>query len=426
MPVRIGPLIVAALLLWSLGSCVLTLQRRPGVAPHSRVLQGSKEPSFTRLKRKNLAVDFVIPAAFRNSLRDLLGLFPAGAGATNFQASSSLSLDCWPLVRSFSKHGRDHQDLKNDQQTPRHQPALLSKVLKSGFLKSLRRSKQLLLEVGEDMVREGCGISWGPLVLGGSNNDSSEGQGNLIPNPAMKRKLEFNLTELMSWWLKSKEGRLRIRLMPQRSAFYPGREENLSVALRASQPRLTFHILRKGFNFAKYSSSNPLNIYTWNISWVMKEAFTINSPRAKHEFDCNFESPCDLEYLPPMHKTEKTWRISSAEELLRANIQNGPRQDYSENSSSEHFLNRVELSAHSTNGGEVILLPRPDVEVLQEAKAKKNEDVINKKGSCGDTGSFSGEFLPRPLPSKCQTCVGWLIRAATGYDNVTVYPSHEH
>ncbi|CAH2256048.1 ALK tyrosine kinase receptor [Pelobates cultripes] len=248
MKVCDGLLMVTALLASFLEVSALSLERRPVLASHSRAHQGPKEPGFTRMKRKNLAVDFVIPAAFRNSLRDLLGLFPAGTATTNFQAISSLSLDCWPLVRSFSQHGilHHHQDLKKEQMFPGRQPALLSKVLKSGFLKSLRRSKQLLLEVGEDMVRDGCGVDWEPRATGEGRNDSNGVPAGEPQNSAMKRKLEFNLTELFSWWIKSKEGRLRIRLMPQRSALYPGREESLSTALRASHPKLTFQILRKG------------------------------------------------------------------------------------------------------------------------------------------------------------------------------------
>ncbi|KAM4770837.1 ALK tyrosine kinase receptor-like [Rhinophrynus dorsalis] len=324
------PLPVAALLLLSMGYCK-PLERSVASLSRSRTQLVPKEPSFTRMKRKNLAVDFVIPAAFRNSLRDLLGLFPAGAVNTNFQATSTLVLDCWPLVESLDHSQRGH--LKNKHQlSAQPQPALLSKVLKSGFLKSLRRSKQLLLEVGEDMIQEGCGVTWGPGDPEEGKSERYWGQGEDPQMSAMKRKLEFDLTELFSWWLKTKEGRLRIRLMPQRSASFPGREEPLSVALRAARPRLMFQILRKGYNFAKFSTINPLNIYTWNISWIMKEAFSFPGPRARHEFDCNFESPCELEYSDTQHGG-RMWSVATAEEFLTYRIMNGPKEDYSENSS---------------------------------------------------------------------------------------------
>ncbi|XP_075060482.1 ALK tyrosine kinase receptor [Mixophyes fleayi] len=329
-------LLVAAL--WCSLGCCTSLEKRAAPVSHSRAFQGPREPSFTRLKRKNLAVDFVIPAAFRNSLRDLLGLFPAGAANTNFQATSSLVMDCRPLVESL--HERvgpgQHGHLKKEQLSARPQPALLSKVLKAGTLKSLRRSKQLLLEVGEDLVRDGCGVGWPPKTLEDGKNLSNEGQREDLPSSALKRRLEFNLTELFSWWLESKEGRLRIRLMPQRSAAIPGSEETLSTALGASQPRLMFQILRKGFHYVKTSSSNPPNIYTWNISWIMREVFSYNGPRPKHDFDCNFESHCDLTYSSSQNNN--TWSVTNAEELQRHQVVTGPKEDYSENSTRGNFL----------------------------------------------------------------------------------------
>ncbi|XP_075719883.1 ALK tyrosine kinase receptor-like [Rhinoderma darwinii] len=328
---------ILALVLCALGCCS-SLEKNSPPRAYSRAYQGPREPSFTRMKRKNLAVDFVIPAAFRNSLRDLLGLFPAGTSSINFQATSSLVLDCGPLVESLADRAAgSHQygHLKKEQLSARPQAAPLSKVLKAGTLKSLRRSKQLLVEVGGDLVRDGCGVGWEPRTLEDGKNLSNEGQREDLPNSVLKRKLEFNLTELFSWWLESKEGRLRIRLMPQRSATFPGREEILSAALGASQPRLMFQILRKGFH-VKSASSNPLNFYTWNISWIMREVFLYNGARPKHDFNCNFESHCDLEYSPSQNNN--TWRVTNAEELSRQKIMSGPMEDYSENPRRGNFL----------------------------------------------------------------------------------------
>ncbi|XP_077341450.1 ALK tyrosine kinase receptor-like [Lithobates pipiens] len=180
------------------------------------------------------------------------------------------------------------------------------------------------------LVREGCGVDWESLR-------SNEGEQRVeLPTSVLKRRLEFNLTELFSWWLETKEGRLRIRLMPQRSSAYPGMEDTLSAALGASQPRLMFQILRKGFHYVKTSSSNPLNFYTWNISWIMREVFSYIGPRPKHDFDCNFESHCSMEYSSAQNNN--TWRVTSAEELQRHGTENGPKEDYSENSSTGHFL----------------------------------------------------------------------------------------
>ncbi|XP_040203795.1 ALK tyrosine kinase receptor-like [Rana temporaria] len=320
------------LLLGSVDICRSMERLQSASISSTRQFQGLREPSFTRLKRKNLAVDFVLPAAFRNSLRDLLGLFPAGtASSTNFQASSSLVLDCGPLLESLiperSSAGAPHPYGAGKKEPLWSQSAPLSKVLKAGTLKTLRRSKQLLVEVGDYLVREGCGVDWESL-----RSDEAE-QRVELPTSVLKRRLEFNMTELFSWWLETKEGRLRIRLMPQRSSAYPGMEDTLSAALGASQPRLMFQILRKGFHYVKSSSSNPLNFYTWNISWIMREVFSYTGPRPKHDFDCNFESHCSMEYSSAQNNNN-TWRVTSAEELQRHWTGNGPKEDYSENSST--------------------------------------------------------------------------------------------
>ncbi|XP_068088865.1 ALK tyrosine kinase receptor isoform X3 [Hyperolius riggenbachi] len=88
-----------------------------------------------------------------------------------------------------------------------------------------------------------------------------------------------------------------------------------------------------GFHYVKTSSNNPLNFYTWNISWIMREVFSYSGPRPKHDFDCNFESRCSLEYSSS--QVNNTWRVSSAEELQRNKIGMGPKEDYSENSTKD-------------------------------------------------------------------------------------------
>ncbi|XP_040286165.1 ALK tyrosine kinase receptor-like [Bufo bufo] len=90
------------------------------------------------------------------------------------------------------------------------------------------------------------------------------------------------------------------------------------------------------FHYVKSTSSNPLNFYTWNISWIMREVFSYNGARPKHEFNCNFESHCDLEHSPSQNNN--TWRVTNAEELSRHKIMTGPTEDYSENSTRGNFL----------------------------------------------------------------------------------------
>uniref|UniRef100_A0A803TBU8 Tyrosine-protein kinase receptor n=1 Tax=Anolis carolinensis TaxID=28377 RepID=A0A803TBU8_ANOCA len=53
-------------------------------------------------------------------------------------------------------------------------------------------------------------------------------------------------------------------------------------------------------------------------------------------FDCNFESPCDLEYFPPMR--EGSWHRVSADELSQLHLLDGPDRDHSEDSTKGSFL----------------------------------------------------------------------------------------
>lgn len=51
-------------------------------------------------------------------------------------------------------------------------------------------------------------------------------------------------------------------------------------------------------------------------------------------FDCNFESPCELEYSPSSKDQETSnnaWLRVSAEEISQLNIPDGPERDHSEN-----------------------------------------------------------------------------------------------
>ena len=98
-------------------------------------------------------------------------------------------------------------------------------MLKGGSIRKLRRAKQLVLELGEEAILEGC---VGP------------------PEEATTGLLQFNLTDLFSWWIRHGEGRLRIRLMPEKKVSEVGREGRLSAAIRASQPRLLFQIFGTG------------------------------------------------------------------------------------------------------------------------------------------------------------------------------------
>ncbi|KAL8185577.1 UNVERIFIED_CONTAM: hypothetical protein K2H54_055137 [Gekko kuhli] len=180
-------------------------------------------PSFSRLQRKSLSVDFIVPSLFRTYVRELL-LGGGGEALGWFKARCNLVLDCPPLLRAASAWLP-----RSGAAEPAGRARAPSKVLKGGLVRKLRRAKQLVLEVGETSLRDGC--AWDPV---GEGAEVAAGQ------------LDFNLTELFSWWIRSGEGRLRIRLMPERKASFLGREGSLSAAIRASKPRLSFQMATRG------------------------------------------------------------------------------------------------------------------------------------------------------------------------------------
>nr|XP_021140506.1 ALK tyrosine kinase receptor [Columba livia] len=58
-------------------------------------------------------------------------------------------------------------------------------------------------------------------------------------------------------------------------------------------------------------------------------------------FDCNFESPCELEYSFTSKDQEapnNAWLRLSAEEISQLSILDGPERDYSENTPKGSFL----------------------------------------------------------------------------------------
>ncbi|XP_048367138.1 ALK tyrosine kinase receptor isoform X2 [Sphaerodactylus townsendi] len=274
-------------------------------------------PSFSRLQRKSLSVDFIVPSLFRTYVRELV---LGGGGALGwFQAGCHLVLDCPPLLRAARAwHPR------TGAAEPAGRARAPSKVLKGGSVRKLRRAKQMVLEVGEASLREGC--AWDPA---GEGAEAPAGQ------------LDFNLTELFSWWIRSGEGRLRIRLMPERKASFLGREGSLSAAIRASKPRLSFQMATRGLSILESPTNIPpltLDFPAWNLSWIMKDS-TPFIPRGRHFFNCNFELPCDLEYSPPLREGHNwSWHRVRADELSQLHLSNVPERDYSEESTEGSFL----------------------------------------------------------------------------------------
>ncbi|XP_061480967.1 ALK tyrosine kinase receptor-like isoform X2 [Rhineura floridana] len=198
--------------------------REVGSSPSGPRQPTRDAPSFSRLQRKSLAMDFIVPSLFRTYLRELVLGGGGGESLGGFKARCSLVLDCPPLLRAVSAWFP-----RSGSTVPAGRARTPSKVLKAGSVRKLRRAKQLVLEVGEANLRDNC--AW-----------RAAGERAL----AEASQLEFTLTEEFSWWIRSGEGRLRIRLMPERKASFQGREGSLSAAIRASQPRLFFQMATRG------------------------------------------------------------------------------------------------------------------------------------------------------------------------------------
>lgn len=223
-------------LLWLLSLLLLAAASDSGAATDQRSgflaagppLQPREPLSYSRLQRKSLAVDFVVPSLFRVYARDLLlpqPPSPSEPGASGLEARGSLALDCAPLLRLLGPPpGVSWADAASSPSP--EVGSTLSRVLKGGSVRKLRRAKQLVLELGEEAILEGC--------IGPPEEATAVGI------------LQFNLSELFSWWIHHGEGRLRIRLMPEKKASEVGREGRLSTAIRASQPRLLFQIFGTG------------------------------------------------------------------------------------------------------------------------------------------------------------------------------------
>ncbi|TRZ26085.1 hypothetical protein HGM15179_001057, partial [Zosterops borbonicus] len=276
-----------------LAAACLALSLAPGAAAPRDT------PGLSRVQRRSLAMDFVVPSLFRTYVRELV----LGA-ATRREARCRLRLDCAPLLRAARGA------------LPGPEPPA-SPAGPSAVGRRLRRAKQLVLELGEGAVRDGC--------AGGAH-------------------LEFNLTELFAWWLRAGDGRLRVRLMPERRGALPGSERGLSAAIRAARPRLLFHVSAAGLSPSDHtarSPSLPHGYYAWNLTWVMRDTSPFFSHRGRHIFDCNFESPCELEYSftsKDQETPKNAWVRLNAEEISQLNLPDGPERDHSESTPKGSFL----------------------------------------------------------------------------------------
>ncbi|XP_004377705.1 ALK tyrosine kinase receptor [Trichechus manatus latirostris] len=314
-----------------------TSQRAGSLAAGGLPLQPREPLSYSRLQRKSLSVDFVVPSLFCVYARDLLlpPSFPSELRAGRPEARGSLALDCAPLLRLLGRQPGVSWTTGSSSPAPAR---TLSRVLKGGSVRKLRRAKQLVLELGEEAIIEGC--------VG-------------LPEEAAAGLLQFNLSELFSWWFLHGEGRLRIRLMPEKKASEVGREGRLSAAIRASQPRLLFQIIWTGHSSFKSPTgmpSPPSDSFAWNLTWIMKDSFPFLSHRSRYGLECSFDFPCELEYSPPLHDHGNhswSWRHVASEEASQMDLLDGPETEHSKEMPRGSFL----LLNTSANSKHTILSP---------------------------------------------------------------------
>lgn len=229
-------------------ACVSGLQgtSAPTVPVNSMLDASGKRDSTqtlsSRLKRKTLSVDFAVPSLLRHYMamftkrplnRDCL----THAGCYTVRAN--LRMHCAPLqktiasllgaklaenIRGEGGNGSGGGQLKYTRTRPA--PKVLSLGLSTAS-SNQSKSNQVVVEVGEDMVKTGCG-------------------GLVVREDAPVPFLEMDLTRVLEWWLGAEGGRLRVRLMPERKAQVPGKEERYSAAIRASDARLSLQIASSG------------------------------------------------------------------------------------------------------------------------------------------------------------------------------------
>ncbi|KAL7862369.1 hypothetical protein SRHO_G00138100 [Serrasalmus rhombeus] len=214
-----------AKMLWVLLSCsVACVLAQEGQDSFGNIKRDPSQTLSSRLKRKSLSVDFAVPSL----LRHYMALFSKRPlSEERFAVRAGLRMRCAPLQRTVASLMEGEVGAKGEGVGPEDKRG--PEVLHVGLSKASRKSNQVVVEVGEDMVRQGCG---------GLRATSAT-------------FLYMDLTRVMEWWLGAEGGRLRVRLLPERKAQVPGREELYSAAIRASDARLTLHMESAGcFEFA--------------------------------------------------------------------------------------------------------------------------------------------------------------------------------
>lgn len=206
----------------------------------ARSKKDSNQTYNSRLKRKNLAMDFAVPSLLRYYITELIKR-PLNGDCLTFSGCytvrANLRMHCIPLQKTVATFldpklvAIDSMAAENSTsaggQLPHGYKRPLSKVLNLGLTKASRKSNQVVVEIGEDVVKTGCG-------------------GLTVYEEDPVFFLEMDLTSILEWWLGAEGGRLRVRLMPEKKAQVPGREDKYTAAIRAADPRLFIHIASRG------------------------------------------------------------------------------------------------------------------------------------------------------------------------------------
>ncbi|XP_023208277.1 ALK tyrosine kinase receptor isoform X2 [Xiphophorus maculatus] len=261
------------------------------------IKRDSNQTIMSRNKRRTLAVDFAVPSLLRYYLaefikRPLNGDCRSLSGCYTVRAN--LKMHCIPLQKTIAtfvepRYAGESGNRSADGQLPFFYKRPLSKVLNLGLTKANRKSNQVVVEIGEDLVKNGCG-------------------GLEVYEEETVLLLEVDLREILEWWLGADGGRLRVRLMPEKKAQVPGIEDRYTAAIRAADPRLHLEISSRGESL---DSRNPGGIPRgyWNFSWVAEDDLSFpNDTMAKSDRQC-LGRTCSLQHedVP-----ELTWSIVAA------------------------------------------------------------------------------------------------------------------
>ncbi|XP_024123285.1 ALK tyrosine kinase receptor isoform X2 [Oryzias melastigma] len=259
---------------------------------------------ISRKKRKDLSVDFAVPSLLRYYLaefvkRPLNGDCQTFSGCYSVRAN--LEMHCAPLQKIIATFVEPRSadsapgNASSDGQLPFVYKRALSKVLKLGLTKASRKSNQVVVEIGEELIKTGCG-------------------GLTVYEEAPQLMLEMDLTTILEWWLGAEGGRLRVRLMPEKKAQVPGMEVRYTEAIRAADPRLYLQISSQGQPSDSRAAAGVPRGY-WNFSWVAEDNLSFRDGSMPKSVDprCPGHSrTCDYQ---PDDPHEFTWSIVAAGDL---------------------------------------------------------------------------------------------------------------